>query len=70
MHTLKAVLAPLITLSPLFPIPPQDAAVLVTGTLGLAYPGSRATLHKAVAAAKEGGCKVGGATARQRVTVV
>jgi len=36
----------------------KSAAVLVTGTLGLAYPATREAMWKAVKAAKEGGCKV------------
>ncbi|KAL6762476.1 Ribokinase-like protein [Haematococcus lacustris] len=36
----------------------RGSAVLVAGTLGLAYPGSRAAMRAAVKAAKEGGCKV------------
>jgi len=38
---------------------PQGSALLVTGTLGLAHPVTRGTMKKAVAAAKEGGSKVG-----------
>ncbi|KAG1669402.1 hypothetical protein FOA52_004053 [Chlamydomonas sp. UWO 241] len=36
----------------------KSAGLLVTGTLGLAYPACRAAMKAAVAAAKEGGCKV------------
>lgn len=32
--------------------------MLVTGTLGLAFPDTRKAMHAAVAAAKEGGCHV------------
>lgn len=36
----------------------RGAQVLVTGTLGLAYPETRKAMMAAVQAAKEGGCKV------------
>jgi hypothetical protein len=44
----------------------QSAQLLVTGTLGLASPKTRAAMETAAAAAREAGCKVGPHSRRPR----